>query len=124
MSSKKHFCILKRTKYEVFEFFYHIRIFQTLATTVVQMYSTDGPDGVHWVKRDVGILCLVRDTNRRSYFFRLFCLLQNRMVWEHEIYNSMQYLAPRSFLHTFEAEVFIFEITRLKEFPRWLSKRV
>lgn len=76
-----------------------------MATTVVQLFATDGPDGVHWIKRDVGILCLVRDINKRSYFFRLFCLIQNRMIWEHEIYSSMQYLAPRSFLHTFEAEV-------------------
>lgn len=77
---------------------------QALSTTVVQLYCTEGPDGTHWMKKDIGVLCLVRDINRRSYFFRLFCPLRNRMVWEHEIYNSMQYLAPKSFLHTFEAE--------------------
>ncbi|XKL64236.1 hypothetical protein PGB90_004322 [Kerria lacca] len=77
---------------------------ETLATTVVQLFATDGPESVHWVKKDIGILCLVRDPNRRSYFFRLFCLVRKKMVWEHEIYNDMQYLAPRSFLHTFEAE--------------------
>lgn len=75
------------------------------------MFATDGPDGVHWIKRDVGILCLVRDNNKRSYFFRLFCLVQNRMMWEHEIYSGMQYLAPRSFLHTFEAEVSVLYFT-------------
>ena len=74
----------------------------------MQLYSTEGPDGTQWMKKDVGVLCLVRDINRRSYFFRLFCTLRNRMIWEHEIYNSMQYLAPKPFLHTFEAEVRLF----------------
>lgn len=86
-------------------FFNSFVITQTLATTVIQLYATDGPESTHWFKRDVGVLCLVRDANKRSYFFRLYCLVRNRMVWEHEIYNNMQYLAPRSFLHTFEAEV-------------------
>lgn len=26
------------------------------------------------------------------------------MLWEHEVYNSMDYKAPMSYFHTFEAE--------------------
>uniref|UniRef100_A0A0A9X600 Neural Wiskott-Aldrich syndrome protein n=3 Tax=Lygus hesperus TaxID=30085 RepID=A0A0A9X600_LYGHE len=77
---------------------------QTLATTVVELYSTGSRDSDKWYYKDVGVLCLVKDNARRSYFFRLFCLIKKQMIWEHEIYNNMNYLAPTSFLHTFEAE--------------------
>lgn len=77
---------------------------QTLATTVIQLFSTDGPDGTDWLKRASGVLCLIRDSNRRSYFFRLFCLTRGQLIWEHEVYNSMEYTSPTTYLHTFEAE--------------------
>ncbi|XP_075228899.1 actin nucleation-promoting factor WASL-like [Lycorma delicatula] len=80
---------------------------QTLATTIVQLFVTMGPDHNEWVKKDTGVLCLVKDNPKRSYFFRLYCLSRNRLVWEHEIYNEIDYLAPRRFLHTFEAEDYI-----------------
>ncbi|CAB0007657.1 unnamed protein product [Nesidiocoris tenuis] len=77
---------------------------QTLATTVVELYTTGSRDSDKWQYKDVGVLCLVKDNAKRSYFFRLFCLVKKQMTWEHEIYNNMDYLAPTSFLHTFEAE--------------------
>lgn len=76
-----------------------------MATTVIQLFSTDGPDGTDWLKRASGVLCLIRDSNRRSYFFRLFCLTRGQLIWEHEVYNSMEYTSPTTYLHTFEAEV-------------------
>nr|CAD7448328.1 unnamed protein product [Timema bartmani] len=76
----------------------------TLATAVVQLFLTDPPDHSVWRRRDAGVLCLVKDNQRRSYFFRLFCLSRRQMVWEHEVYNSMDYKSPKPFLHTFEAE--------------------
>ncbi|CAG2056445.1 unnamed protein product [Timema podura] len=77
---------------------------QTLATAVVQLFLTDPPDHSVWRRRDAGVLCLVKDNQRRSYFFRLFCLSRRQMVWEHEVYNTMDYKSPKPFLHTFEAE--------------------
>nr|CAD7406369.1 unnamed protein product [Timema cristinae] len=77
---------------------------QTLATAVVQLFLTDPPDHSAWRRRDSGVLCLVKDNQRRSYFFRLFCLSRRQMVWEHEVYNTMDYKSPKPFLHTFEAE--------------------
>lgn len=77
---------------------------QTLATTVVQLYMTVGCENCEWIKRDAGVLCLVKDNMRRSYFFRLYCPARRQMVWEHEVYNNMEYLALRPFLHTFEAD--------------------
>ena len=36
--------------------------------------------------------------------FRLYCLSRKALVWENELYNSLEYTAPRAWLHTFEAE--------------------
>ncbi|KAL1130692.1 hypothetical protein AAG570_011933 [Ranatra chinensis] len=77
---------------------------QTLATTVIELYTTGGLYSGEWRLRDTGVLCLVKDNTRRSYFFRLFCPVRRTLLWEHEVYNNMQYLAPTTFLHTFEAE--------------------
>nr|XP_018914401.1 PREDICTED: neural Wiskott-Aldrich syndrome protein-like [Bemisia tabaci] len=76
----------------------------TLASTVVQLFSTKGSNDVEWHKQETGVLCLVKDNPRKSYFFRLYCINQKMLLWEHEIYNRMDYLAPRPFLHTFEGE--------------------
>lgn len=66
---------------------------------------TDPPDHSAWRRSDAGVLCLVKDNQRRSYFFRLYCLTRCEMVWEHEVYNSMVYQCPKMWLHTFEGEV-------------------
>ncbi|XP_066995437.1 actin nucleation-promoting factor WASL isoform X2 [Anabrus simplex] len=77
---------------------------QALAMGIAQLFLTDGPDHSTWRKHDVGVLCLVKDSQRRSYFFRLYCVIRRQMVWEHEVYNSLDYQSPKPFLHTFEAE--------------------
>lgn len=78
---------------------------QSLATAVVQLFSTDGPAHNQWFKRDTGILCLIKDNQRKSYFFRIYCMQRRSMIWEHEVYTQIEYKNPRPFLHTFEAEV-------------------
>lgn len=77
---------------------------QSLAAGVVQVFVTDSPDHSAWRRFDAGVLCLVKDNQRRSYFFRLYCLTRCQMVWEHEVYNSMDYKCPKMWLHTFEGE--------------------
>lgn len=77
---------------------------QSLAAGVVQVFVTDPPDHSAWRRFDAGVLCLVKDNQRRSYFFRLYCLTRCQMVWEHEVYNSMDYKCPKMWLHTFEGE--------------------
>lgn len=78
---------------------------QALAIGVVQLFVTDPPDHSTWRRSDAGVLCLVKDNQQRSYFFRLYCLSRCEMVWEHEVYNSMVYKCPKLWLHTFEGEV-------------------
>ncbi|KAK9500929.1 hypothetical protein O3M35_002091 [Rhynocoris fuscipes] len=77
---------------------------QTLATTVVELYATSGRDNDEWHRLETGVLCLVKDNSRRSYFFRLFCPIRRQLLWEHEVYNNLQYLALTPYLHSFEAE--------------------
>ncbi|XP_011137229.1 neural Wiskott-Aldrich syndrome protein [Harpegnathos saltator] len=77
---------------------------QCLAAGVIQLYLTEPPLHRDWVKKSTGIITLIRDNPRRSFFLRLYCLQRKAMLWEHEVYNSMDYKAPMSYFHTFEAE--------------------
>ncbi|KAF5297798.1 hypothetical protein FQA39_LY11947 [Lamprigera yunnana] len=77
---------------------------QSLATTVVQLYITEPPHHSHWVKKETGILCFVKDNYRKNYFFRMYCLKRGAMIWEQEIYNDMEYINSYDFFHTFEGE--------------------
>ncbi|OCT66358.1 hypothetical protein XELAEV_18042614mg [Xenopus laevis] len=70
----------------------------TLATTVVQLLVAQGRDW--WTKQFVGVMCLVKDNPRRSYFFQLFDLRAEKMVWEQEIYEQLNYNTPRLYFHT------------------------
>lgn len=76
-----------------------------MATSVVQLYITQGPHHSQWMKKDTGVLCFVKDNVRKNYFFRIYCFKRNQMIWEHEMYNDMDYMATMPYLHTFEGEV-------------------
>lgn len=84
---------------------FFLYIFQSLCMAVVQFFSTDGPEGTEWRQKNFGILSFVRDPNRKSYYFRLYCPIRHQLLWEHEMYNELQYQSPISFFHCFEAEV-------------------
>ncbi|XP_022918686.2 actin nucleation-promoting factor WASL-like [Onthophagus taurus] len=77
---------------------------KTIATAVVQLYTTHPPSHDRWVKKNAGVLCFVRDNTKRNYFFRLYDLYQKTMVWEQELYNGMEYIRLCSYLHAFEGE--------------------
>ncbi|CAG9782699.1 unnamed protein product [Diatraea saccharalis] len=80
---------------------------QSLATAVVQLFTTEGPEHSEWKKKDTGVLCLIKDNGKRSYFFRIYCLYRKALIWEHEVYMEIEYKNPRPFLHTFEAEEYM-----------------
>nr|XP_033331884.1 neural Wiskott-Aldrich syndrome protein-like [Megalopta genalis] len=77
---------------------------QCLAAGVIQLYLTEPPLHKEWIKKTTGIITLIRDNPRRSFFLRLYCLQRRAMIWEHEVYNAMDYKAPLIYFHTFEAE--------------------
>ncbi|CAB3245445.1 unnamed protein product [Arctia plantaginis] len=80
---------------------------QSLATAVVQLFTTEDPSHSKWKKKDTGVLCLIKDNAKRSYFFRIYCLYRRAMIWEQEVYLQIEYKNPRPFLHTFEAEEYM-----------------
>ncbi|CAG9863253.1 unnamed protein product [Phyllotreta striolata] len=77
---------------------------QSLCTTVVQLYLTKPPEHSHWFKKSTGILCFVKDNTKKNFFFRLFCIQRNMKVWEHQMYNNMEYIEGTPFFHMFEGE--------------------
>ncbi|KAL0277156.1 UNVERIFIED_CONTAM: hypothetical protein PYX00_004531 [Menopon gallinae] len=77
---------------------------ESLATSVVQLFLTESPNHDQWNRKDAGIMCVVKDHMKRSYFFRLYCLSRKALVWENEFYNTLEYTAPRVWFHTFEAD--------------------
>ncbi|KAH1004582.1 hypothetical protein HUJ05_005376 [Dendroctonus ponderosae] len=77
---------------------------QTIATTVVQLFLTAPPNHSQWIKKETGVLCYVKDNSKKNYFFRLFNLRQNQMVWEHEMYSNMEYIESTAWFHMFEGE--------------------
>ncbi|XP_014213768.1 neural Wiskott-Aldrich syndrome protein [Copidosoma floridanum] len=77
---------------------------QCLAAGIIQLYMTESPRHHEWIKKNTGIITLIKDPFKRSFFLRLYCIQRKAMLWEHEIYNSMDYQAPEAYFHTFEAE--------------------
>ena len=57
-----------------------------------------------WNKRSCGVVCLVKDNPKRSYFIRVLDFDRKTVVFDQEIYNQFRYRSPRAYFHTFEAE--------------------
>lgn len=74
----------------------------SLVTTIIQLYQTNPPDHSEWIYKDCGILCLIKDSKQRKYFFRLYCLVRKTVIWEYQLRKDMEYTCPRSFLSSFE----------------------
>jgi hypothetical protein len=49
-------------------------IYKSASTSIVQLFFGSKEDGATWSKFSSGVLCLVRDCLKKSYFFRLFSL--------------------------------------------------
>jgi len=77
---------------------------KSIATAVVQVLYPSPPSYSQWNKRHCGVLCFIKDNVKRSYFFRIFCLTKQELLWEQELYNSFEYHAPRPYFHTFEGD--------------------
>lgn len=78
---------------------------KTMSTAVVQLFSTDPPDHSAWIKRITGVACFVRDSEKRSYFIRVYCLAKRELFWEEQMHRWTIVEKPREFLVTFEGEV-------------------
>lgn len=76
-----------------------------MATAVIQVFKTEGTAHSHWKKKLTGVLCIVRDSSKKSYFMRVYCLIKNELAWEHEYYETLEVHKARPYLLTFEGHV-------------------
>lgn len=76
-----------------------------MATAVVQLYITESPAHSLWIKRNTGIACFIRDSTKRSYFVRIYCLMKNELIWEEEMYESIYINKSKEYLLDFEGRV-------------------
>ncbi|NP_956232.1 WASP actin nucleation promoting factor b [Danio rerio] len=75
-----------------------------MATAVVQLYMALPHSPTEWSLQHTGVMCFVKDNPRRSYYIRLFDIMEAKVVWEQELYNQMTYSCPLRFFHTFAAD--------------------
>lgn len=78
---------------------------QSQCTTVAQIYLTESPEHHRWIKKHTGALCFVKDNAKRSYYCRLFCLIRHEVVWEQEMYDTVEVTRVRPYLLSFEGQV-------------------
>jgi Wiskott-Aldrich syndrome protein len=57
------------------------------------------------MKKYTGALCFVKDNAKRSYYARMFCLIKHEMMWEQEMYDTIEITRVRPYLLTFEGQV-------------------
>lgn len=76
-----------------------------MSTAVIQLFTTEAPAHSAWIKRLSGIACFVRDSSKRSYFIRVYCIAKHELIWEEEMYESILINKPREFLISFEGQV-------------------
>ncbi|CAJ0828746.1 1705_t:CDS:2, partial [Entrophospora sp. SA101] len=72
-----------------------------LAATVARLYFAH-PDPNRWTYSNImGAVAFVFDENKKSFYFRIVDLTNNRgVVWEHELYSDFQYNQDCPYFHT------------------------
>ncbi|KAK2564995.1 Actin nucleation-promoting factor WAS, partial [Acropora cervicornis] len=76
----------------------------TLATSVAQLYIAPPESRTRWKKKLTGVICFVKDSNKHSYFLRMYSLATKSLEWEQELYNQFHYNASPPYFHTFEGD--------------------
>ena len=59
---------------------------------------------VMYIFQLTGVACLVKDSNRRSYFIQIFDMDTSQRIWEQELYFELDYKNPKNDFHVFEAD--------------------
>ncbi|XP_067022099.1 actin nucleation-promoting factor WASL-like isoform X1 [Acropora muricata] len=78
----------------------------TLATSVAQLYIAPPESRTRWKKKLTGVICFVKDSNKHSYFLRMYSLATKSLEWEQELYNQFHYNASPPYFHTFEGDTY------------------
>ncbi|CAF3798269.1 unnamed protein product [Rotaria sp. Silwood1] len=70
----------------------------TLATTVAQILHADNNN---WKKQACGVLCFIKDYNKRNYYFRLYDLQLKQIIYEETISSSLRLEKITNLFYTF-----------------------
>ncbi|VDK55593.1 unnamed protein product [Anisakis simplex] len=62
----------------------------SLAAGVVQLLRADPHNARVWTRAHVGVVSLVKDYPKRSYFLRLYEIFKNKFVWEQMLYKNFR----------------------------------
>lgn len=93
-------------------------------TTIAQLYQTEGPTNSRWIKKHTGALCFIKDNGKRSYYCRMFCLMRHEMVWEQEMYDTIDITRTRPYLLTFEGQVMLTKHDNLHKAFEWVNETI
>ena len=65
-----------------------------MATAVVQVYTADptSANTKRWNKRCTGVLTFIKDSSKRSHYFRVYSLKVGTNILIVEIFASLQFL--------------------------------
>lgn len=75
-----------------------------LATAVIQLLMSCQPTHKEWQLYATGVMCFVKNNQKRSYYFTLFDFDQKKLIWTQEIYININYLQVEPLFHMFEAD--------------------
>lgn len=96
----------------------------TQCTTVAQMYTTEGPSHSRWIRKHTGALCFVKDNAKRSYYCRIYCLVKHELLWEQEMYDTIDIARTRPYLLTFEGQVILSKRDNLHKMFEWVNEAI
>jgi hypothetical protein len=80
---------------------------QSLSTAVIQFFVSSPPlsaSRTGWDYVVTGVVCLSKDSLRRSYFIQIFDLDHKQQIWEQELYHEMLFNRNTPQVYSFEAE--------------------
>lgn len=78
----------------------------SLCTAVAHMFTAASSSSEKWIRRHSGALCFIEDITRCSSYFRMYCLVRNELLWEHELNDTIEIAQTRPCLLTFRGQVF------------------
>ena len=101
----------------------------SMSTAVIQLFTSSKMEQGQWCKQYAGVICLVKDYTRKSYFFRLFNLMP-KLVWEDELEKDLDYVKLTDCFYYFRSknnELIGFNFTSIDEalkFHRAVTKAI
>jgi len=86
------------------KFFFIIQFLKSKSTAIIQLWVSKAPAHKEFSKLDTGVVCLVKDLNKNTFYFRLYSLAAEQL-WEQEIYINLPFDKITDKFYYFPAEV-------------------